>query len=558
MSLITISSLTQPWSYGGAEATLKVYVSEPYHTDDFTFVKAGKVGSDNLAYDETSCAVDGGYIEIPTVIVHSTTDSRDRPDVRLTAVLYDSDGNERRVLLDQCPIPSSPTTTTWEDLYTTQNTTRPSIPTDVEVADLSSSVTASWSESEMPVGSPYTVTGYEVQIGSSIWDVGDTLSASIPASLSDELRVRARSSRPNFSLWSLPGVPEPPEVPTGLALEVLGQTSILATWDAPPDTEAPTVPVMTAATGVTDTEINWNWNASTDNTAVTGYDLQVALDSGFTTGLVTFNLGNVLTYEHTGLDPETTYYARARAHDAVPNNSDYSSSVNATTEVHVWSPADLGADLFAWYEPNLETGYANNDLMATATDQGPNGNDGTSSGANRPTYKTGIANGHAVARFDHTFQQHFVLPDPSALTEANVFIVVKATLADGSYGLWKIGGTADETLYGFATTAIYDIFGATVRKGPFTISSVTDDFHIYSVRAVTSDWENFLDDVSLGAADVTNVVDFDSTAYLGASALGSPDSLDGDVAAFIMTSRDLTGPEWDDMINYLRTKFDTP
>ena len=97
------------------------------------------------------------------------------------------------------------------------------------------------------------------------------------------------------------------------------------------DTTAPTVPTGLTATVQGATAIDLLWNPSTDDTAVTGYDLQRATNSGFTTGLTTINLGNVTTYADTGLSANTKYYYRVRAHDAVPNNSAYSASINRTT-----------------------------------------------------------------------------------------------------------------------------------------------------------------------------------------------------------------------------------
>lgn len=98
-----------------------------------------------------------------------------------------------------------------------------------------------------------------------------------------------------------------------------------------PDASPPTVPTGLALSVISDTQINVSWSASSDDTAVTGYDLQRATDAGFTTGLTTINLGNVLSYNNTGLAASTQYFYRVRAHDAIPNNSAYSASQNATT-----------------------------------------------------------------------------------------------------------------------------------------------------------------------------------------------------------------------------------
>jgi hypothetical protein len=149
-----------------------------------------------------------------------------------------------------------------------------------------------------------------------------------------------------------------PAVPTGLRLTVLSDSSILAEWDAPPDTTPPSVPTMNAPTVVSDTEIDFSWTAATDDVGVTGYDLEVATNAGFTTGLVTHNLGNVTSFPATALTGSTTYYARVRAHDAVPNNSAYSSSVNATTNTPTTSK---------WQTPPPTDWVLNGDYSREAT-----------------------------------------------------------------------------------------------------------------------------------------------------------------------------------------------
>lgn len=109
------------------------------------------------------------------------------------------------------------------------------------------------------------------------------------------------------------------------------------------DLNAPTVPTGLAGTVLSTTRIDLSWNASTDvGGGVTGYDLQRATDAGFTTNLVTFNLGNVLNYSDTGRTQNTRYYYRIRAHDAIPNNSAYSAAISRAT-----LPAWEGTKTFA-------------------------------------------------------------------------------------------------------------------------------------------------------------------------------------------------------------------
>jgi chitinase len=165
----------------------------------------------------------------------------------------------------------------------------------------------SWGASTDDVG----VTGYEISIdGGAAIDVGDVLSSDrtgLTEGQSYSFRVRAYDAAGNRSAYS----------------------DALAGGTA--DVTAPSVPAMAAATGVTDTGITFNWTAATDNVGVTGYDLQIATDAGFTAIVSTHNLGAVLTYAKTGLTANTVYYARVRARDAAANTSAYSSGASQAT-----------------------------------------------------------------------------------------------------------------------------------------------------------------------------------------------------------------------------------
>jgi Concanavalin A-like lectin/glucanases superfamily/Fibronectin type III domain len=88
----------------------------------------------------------------------------------------------------------------------------------------------------------------------------------------------------------------PPDTPTGLTAAPTGQTSIHLTWDA-----------------------------TTDNVGVTSY--QVVRD-----GSVVASLGNVTSYDDTGLQPGTLYSYTVRAKDAAGNTSYESDPATATTD----------------------------------------------------------------------------------------------------------------------------------------------------------------------------------------------------------------------------------
>lgn len=99
----------------------------------------------------------------------------------------------------------------------------------------------------------------------------------------------------------------------------------------PPDETAPAVPTGLAVTVLGKTSLRPNWSAATDNVAVTGYELSI--DGG-----AAIDVGNVLTVDRTGLTPGTGYSFRVRAYDAAGNRSAYSGAVVGTTDAPVPPP----------------------------------------------------------------------------------------------------------------------------------------------------------------------------------------------------------------------------
>lgn len=92
------------------------------------------------------------------------------------------------------------------------------------------------------------------------------------------------------------------------------------------DTQKPTSPTNLTASNIGTTTLTLNWNASTDNVGVTGY--LVYKDNGNT---LLAELGkDSLTYNVTGLSPNSTYNFQVKAKDAAGNISEPASE-NATT-----------------------------------------------------------------------------------------------------------------------------------------------------------------------------------------------------------------------------------
>ena len=65
------------------------------------------------------------------------------------------------------------------------------------------------------------------------------------------------------------------------------------------------------------------------------------------------------------------------------------------------TPANfVTTNLQQWFSARLETGYSDGDPIGTFVDQSGNSRNMTSSGSNRPTWKTSISNGQAAYFFD--------------------------------------------------------------------------------------------------------------------------------------------------------------
>jgi chitodextrinase len=96
------------------------------------------------------------------------------------------------------------------------------------------------------------------------------------------------------------------------------------------DTQAPTVPTGVTATPVSSSQITLVWTASTDNVGVTAYKV-------YRGGTLVATLGNVTSYNDTGLATSALYTYTVQACDAAGNCSAKSSSTSASTS----APASL-------------------------------------------------------------------------------------------------------------------------------------------------------------------------------------------------------------------------
>jgi chitodextrinase len=186
----------------------------------------------------------------------------------------------------------------------TPDTTAPSTPGGLTANAVSTSqINLGWTASTDNVG----VTGYRVYRGGTLLvtlgNVTSYQNTGLTAATTYSYTVQALDAAGNASGQS---------------------TAAVATTPAIPDVIAPTTPTGLTATAVSSSQINLSWTASTDNVGVTGYRV-------YRGGTFLVTLGNVTTYQNTGLTASTTYSYNVDAIDAAGNASGISTAASATT-----------------------------------------------------------------------------------------------------------------------------------------------------------------------------------------------------------------------------------
>ena len=91
-----------------------------------------------------------------------------------------------------------------------------------------------------------------------------------------------------------------------------------------PDTQAPSVPTGVVATATSSSTIKITWNSSTDNVGVVGYKI-------YRNGIFIQTVYLNVSYDDSGLSPETKYDYTIAAFDAKENTSSQSAVASATT-----------------------------------------------------------------------------------------------------------------------------------------------------------------------------------------------------------------------------------
>lgn len=186
--------------------------------------------------------------------------------------------------------------------------TPPTVPTNLALgARTNTSIDFNWTESTDNVA----VTGYNVYVDGSL---EQTLGVTTQSSL-NRLDVNTAYSI-EVSAFDAAGN------------ESAKSTAVSMSTANLPDATPPTIPLNVLVTAVSSSTVTLSWSPSSDNVGVTGYKVYVD-------GLSLVSLGNVTSYQVTGLTQSTTYSFNITAFDAEGNESQFSQTVSETTTLPI-------------------------------------------------------------------------------------------------------------------------------------------------------------------------------------------------------------------------------
>lgn len=265
--------------------------------------------------------------------------------------------------------------------------------------------------------------------------------------------------------------------------------------------------------------------------AIAGYKVRIRPTAGSYGAAV--DVGNVLTYQFTGLTPATEYKAQRQAYDDSGNHSDWSAEATATTS---FSPLSI-ASVVIGYEARLITGLSSGDPLAAWQDETPSNLDATRALSDSwPQYIIG-ANGEPYVDLNGgTGGNYFTIGDLSALTEGECFILVRGAADPASAGvetgLWKFGTSSDADLFPWTNGVVYCGWGSNARKTTSDPATDLEEWNVWNVWSAAGDFGMKLNG-SAFFSTATNTVAFSSSPELGRSA-ETARRWGGDIAAFWM------------------------
>lgn len=159
--------------------------------------------------------------------------------------------------------------------------------------------------------------------------------------------------------------------------------------------------------------------------AVAGYEVQIRPASGSYGAVI--DVGNVLTYQFTGLTHNTQYYARVRAYDGAGNRGPWSNELSVTTPQITLPATGLVND---WWADDLVGTYTDGQEITNWPNRVSGASAFTKNGSEpAPTFKSDGFNGRPSARFPNAFAR--LITTDTTRTEFTCGFVFKLNAGTG-------------------------------------------------------------------------------------------------------------------------------
>lgn len=236
-------------------------------------------------------------------------------------------------------------------------------------------------------------------------------------------------------------------------------------------------------------------------------------------------------------------------------------SVGHSAPAVPWTPADLGTNLKAWYNPDLDS-FANGATYSSMTDRSGNGFTATGVGASL-LYQNAAARpqfgGHSSCRVDGgagAFYYNMSGGLLSGASEGLVFAVVQCASDPGvgvANGPLVCGFGATTGRFLQTTGEIFEGFGTTTLRIANPTPAMNTSPRVYIARSKSADFKMRVDGTQILSAG-TNTVDFTgATRRIGAT-MDTANRFDG-LFGMIGFCAAVTDPEMEKLEGYLAHRF---
>lgn len=268
-------------------------------------------------------------------------------------------------------------------------------------------------------------------------------------------------------------------------------------WSSTVTATSPSATAPAQVTGLTGTAtpggILYSWTRNSEAN-VNDYQVDIATNNTFTTGLITFHTGNSATLNVNGLSQNTTYYARVRAINVAGVTGTYSSTNTTTTgnitvttvSADIITPGTLGT---------AGSGIINIGAGATLQTNGGAIKSNTFDG----TFTSGVYNNNATAGF-YIDNSNVIIPQgkisAAALTTSSISAAVLSLTGTAAI---KSGGYVDGTS---STGFQLDASGLKIPNGSIIASKLS--IQPPGQNLVTPQYADFEYDPSFYSANVSS------------------------------------------------------